>query len=87
MRISSDSKDPDYFLCLFEGPVRVLLDGEEVRMTVEADDVAGYVHHHVRNENGSITRNHDGTGFLNVRSEGRIEIVGKVRPERLVNAN
>ncbi|WP_136617062.1 MULTISPECIES: hypothetical protein [Mesorhizobium] len=71
MRVTSDSKSPDYWRWHFKNPI-VFLDGQRVERACEADDEAGTVLVEVHDEHGPVIENE---AFVRKTLTGKVQIV------------
>jgi hypothetical protein len=79
MRIHGNNRSVDYWLVHFAKCPSVLLDGQEVKSVLVADDCEGYVEFYVCDDQGRPVFDHDRERFVTRFAAGRVEIVGERR--------
>lgn len=80
MRLSCDPKDPGYANFNPLKPVKIQLDGVPQFGVITADDQLGLITRYVRDENGRMKVNADGSQFETETVRGKVVIERRMLP-------
>jgi len=75
MRVTADLDDPDFIGEANYGRFKVEIDGKRIENPFEADDEAGYVLLHARDEDGGFVINEEQTETVKVTLRGNVRII------------